>query len=97
MNVIILDIRQRATHTHMGFELTLTLIILKTINTIAYKSHSTLFHYSSYHRIYYYHSVYRMRPLGVHLSLKSWTLWSTREGGERTGVPDETTRCPLES
>ena len=27
--------------------------------------------------------VYRMRPLGVHLSLKSWTLWSTREGGER--------------
>ena len=41
--------------------------------------------------------VYRMRPLGVHLSFKSWTLWSTREGGERTGVPDETTRCPLES
>ena len=41
--------------------------------------------------------VYRMRPLGVHLSLKSWTLWSTREGGERTGVPDETSRCPLES
>ena len=40
--------------------------------------------------------MYRMRPLGVHLSLKSWTLWSTR-GGERTGVPDETTRCPLES
>ena len=24
-----------------------------------------------------------MRPLGVHLTLKSWTLWSTREGGER--------------
>ena len=41
--------------------------------------------------------VYRRRPLGVHLSLKSWTLWSTREGGERTGVPEETTRVPLES
>ena len=27
-----------------------------------------------------------MRPLGVHLSLKSWTLWSTREGGETHGV-----------
>ena len=46
-----------ATHTHMGFEWTLTLIILKTINTIAYKSHSTLFHYSTYHRIYCYHSI----------------------------------------
>ena len=30
--------------------------------------------------------MYRMRPLGVHLSLKSWTLWSTREGGVPHGV-----------
>ena len=30
--------------------------------------------------------MYRMRPLGVHLSLKSWTLWSTREGGKRVHV-----------
>ena len=44
-----------ATHTHMGFEW--TLIILKTINTMAFKSHSTLFHYSTYHTIYFYHSV----------------------------------------